>query len=474
MFMIGKSVARRVGDGVDRGSQDRQVSGASRPKRKSVSHTQSWRSVAVRLLLIVMAALGGWPALLQAELKPESAGRIEALGPPSPHTILYFLFDASPELSKYVLFDADTLETKAWISTGTIPALSPSPDGRTLYVADTWMNGPQLLRSDVISFYDTRDYSFSGKIDMPENRRAILGPQFRTAVVHEGRFLLVLNFKPGSGITVVDTTERRVVADIDTPGCTLLYPTGKRSVSLICGNGSLLTLELDDNGQLTKQARSEPFFDPDVDPVMENAAVIAGTWFFPSYSGDVYPVDLSGELPVFRERWSLVDRNAQPAAEPQTAGLLSRVLGSSKQPVAEEDGVWRPGGTQYIAAHAARGELYVLMHPVAMSGDHDHAFPGTEVWVYDAASQVLKRRITLKDMANTVYVTADDNPIMVTSGISLLHGSRDSSIPPAKQVIPPVSNIQVYDAATGEFLREAMEMGMTYHFFDAPGSGGAR
>jgi hypothetical protein len=109
-----------------------------------------------------------------------------------------------------------------------------------------------------------------------------------------------------------------------------------------------------------------------------------------------------------------------------------------------------------------------------MSGQNDHAFPGTEVWVFDAAGKTLKRRIPLKAMANTVYVTLDDHPLMITSGISVLHGDRDSKIPPAMQVMGLTSDIQVYDAATGEFLREAKELGMTYYFQAAPGSGGVR
>ena len=39
----------------------------------------------------------------------------------------------------------------------------------------------------------------------------------------------------------------------------------------------LLTLHLDSNGRLAKRISSEPFFDPDVDPVNENAAALGRT-----------------------------------------------------------------------------------------------------------------------------------------------------------------------------------------------------
>ena len=430
-------------------------------RRWGTRRARSLRIVASLVTCMLAGGVGSWPAPTQAALTAEPLGQVKTLGAPSPHWILYFLFDGSPEFSKYVLWDADTLEYRAWITTGYIPSLQQSPDGRALYVADTFMDGPKLLRRDVVSFYDTRDYSVSGFIEMPENRRAMLGPQFRTAVIDDGRFFLVLNFKPGTGISVIDTSERRVVSEVNTPGCSLLYPTGKRGVSMICGDGSLLTIQFDEKGQAVKQTRSDPFFDPNVDPVMENAAAIGGTWYFLSYAGDVHVVDLSGDEPAFRGRWPLVDRVAQPAAK------------SSKE-AKVQDGPWRPGGVQYIAANAARGELYVLMHPVAMSGENDHSFPGTEVWVFDAAGKTLKRRIPLKTMANTVYVTLDDHPLLIVSGVSLLHGDLRTKIPPAMQVMGPVSDIQVYDAATGEFLREAKELGMTYYFQAAPGSGGVR
>lgn len=412
-----------------------------------------WRFSA--LCLLVLIGVGHGSPQAQAEPGPEPLSETLELGPVSPHWVLYFMFEPSAEISKYVLFDADTANYKAWITTGYLPSLQQSPDGRELYVADTFLDGPERLRRDVVSFYDTRDYSFSAKIEMPRNRRAMMGPQFRTALVNEGRLLLVFNF-PRHGVSVIDTRARTVVAEVETPGCSLLYPTGERGVSMICGDGGLLTLQFDSGGQVREQVKSEPFFDPNVDPVHENAAVIGGTWYFLSYSGDVYPVDLSGDEPVFHE-------------------VLALLGSETRQPSENDDsGPWRPGGVQPIAAHASRGEIYVLMHPVAMSGAHDHTFPGTEVWVFDTANGERLRRLPLNDLMNTVFVTADDEPLMVTSGISLLYGGEDAQVPGNREVIPTVSSIQVYDAATGEYLREMKEAGMTYYFETAPGSGGVR
>ena len=89
--------------------------------------------------------------------------------------MLYVSWGSSSESSRYVLFDADTAEYKTYIATGMMPSLQQSPDGRELYVADTYLDGPERLRRDVVSIYDTRDYSLSSKIELPENRRGAHG-----------------------------------------------------------------------------------------------------------------------------------------------------------------------------------------------------------------------------------------------------------------------------------------------------------
>ncbi len=415
--------------------------------------TRSWLLGAACLLAI---SVGSLAAQVRADLAPEPLFVTTELGPASPHWVLYVSWGSSSESSRYVLFDADTAEYKTYIATGMMPSLQQSPDGRELYVADTYLDGPERLRRDVVSIYDTRDYSLSSKIELPENRRALMAPHARTALIDGGRFLVLFNFTPGTGITVIDTSARSVVGEIATPGCALVYPTGARGVSMLCGDGRLLTLHLDSNGHLAKRISSEPFFDPDVDPVIENATALGSTWYFPSYSGDVYPVDLSGDEPVFHEPWPLVDHDEEPA------NFLMAFLSGGKA------GPWLPGGAQLISAHAARGELFVLMHPVAWSGgEGDHIFPGAEVWVYDAAAKVRTRRLALQGLGAAVFVTADDRPLMLVSGI-------DPDSLQSESIVPSISTLEVYDAATGEYLRQLTDMGFTINFEAAPGSGRSR
>ena len=465
---VDQEACGRAGPGVDSGTSELDRWVGVRPTRYALwRNTGSW-CLGVLCLLTIIASAAPSGADPPHGLQPHN---IE-LGSPSPHWVLYGMFESQAETSKYVLLDADTAKYKAWLSTGFLPSLQQSPDGREIYVADTYLDGPERLRRDVLSIYDASDYSFSSKLEMPENSRAMMGPRATTALIDDGRFLVLFTFTPATGIRVMDTSARRFVAEVATPGCSLVYPTGKRGVSMLCGDGRMPTLHFDSSGQLTKRVTGEPFFDPDVDPVQENAGVIEGTWYFPSYSGKIYPVDLSRDEPVFHEPWALVDHDSEPKEE--RAGFMSKLLPFLGQ--GKEEGSWHPGGVQLISTHAERGELFVLMHPRALSGDaNDHAFPGKEVWVYDISTKARTRRIKLNSLTNAIHVTADDQPLLVTAGVSVLHGEgKESHAPVAEEVVPVFSIVEVYDAVAGDYLRETKDTGIVWSIEAVSGSGGVR
>src|SRR5436309_15480952 len=134
---------------------------------------------------------------------------------------------------------------------------------------------------------------------------------------------------------------------------------------MLCANGAALSVLLDDEGGTARLERSEPFFDPQKDPVTEKAVRRGNEWLFVSFEGVVHPVDVGGEKPRFGETWSLVDEADRRAS-------------------------WRIGGGQHLAVHAASGRLYALMH---QGGPDTHKEPGSEVWVYDLATRRRVQRI---------------------------------------------------------------------------------
>jgi len=132
---------------------------------------------------------------------------------------------------------------------------------------------------------------------------------------------------------------------------------------MICGDGALLFVSLKEDGSLQDKQRTEAFFDPQKDPLTEKGIRVAQTWYFVSFEGYLYSIDVGNNLDspstMFSKPWSLISEG-------------------------ERNEHWRIGGRQFFAIHNASQELYVLMH----IGDVDtHKTGGTHLWKFDLARQ---------------------------------------------------------------------------------------
>lgn len=372
--------------------------------------------------------------IASADLAAEPLNRNADLPPVGPHSVWTADIDMNDiATSRYVLVDGDAGQVRGMLRTGAFPTLMTSKDGRFLYVSESWNRGPRRIREDFLTVYDARTLRIDEVIELPGRRRALMAPRDRSALTNDGSLVLVFNFTPATSLTVVDVDARRVIGNVPTPGCSLVYPTGPRGVSMICGDGSLLTIHFDAAGAVEATHRSEPFFDPDADPVIENAARLGDRFLFTTYGGMLHEVDLSGERPVFGEPWPLVDQDAEPAS------FLATLFTGGKA------GPWKPGGYQLMTAHEASGRLFVAMHPVTWSGgEGDHVFPGPEVWVYDLAARERVDRIELRGVAISIHVTQDDAPLLVAGAVDV-----ETEEP----------GLEFYDVATGRFVRDLSEPG---------------
>jgi methylamine dehydrogenase heavy chain len=230
----------------------------------------------------------------------------------------------------------------------------------------------------------------------------------------DGRFLLIYNFTPAQSITVVDTRSRTFVGEIETSGCALVYPTGRRSFFSLCADGAVLHTVLDDSGHARRSDRTEPLFDVDKDPVTEKGVRLGDTWYFVSFGGTLYPVRLEQGNLKLQKPWSLLNA-AQKAQN------------------------WRPGGLQQLAIHAGLNRLYSIMHQGPLE---THKDPGREVWVYDLARQTRVQKITMKSDSGSIQVTRDSHPLLFSIFI-------ESNI------------LDVYDATSGNLLRSVADIGTT-------------
>ena len=407
----------------------------------------------LRAILLCLAASG----VAGAGPQPETVGKVVALpARPGPHW--FWLSDIL--LHRTALFDADAGELLATLSSGTggvgfVIAPLFAPDHREVYLAETYYSrGVRGERTDVVTVYDAATLQPLDEIGIPPRRAEYFPGNAANALSDDGRFAAVFNLTPVTSLSIVDVKSRRFTTEVSTPGCSLVYAAGPRRFLMLCANGAALTVALDDTGHETRVERSEPFFDPQKDPVTEKAVRRGSEWLFVSFEGVVHPVDVAGDTPRFGETWSLVGDADRRAA-------------------------WRVGGGQHLAVHAASGRLYALMH---QGGPDTHKEAGTEVWVYDLATRRRVQRIPVpnplagfvgqqlaasgrgrmarftgwflpKVLPNPgverILVTQDDHPVLVMS----------ASLPPT---------LTIHDAMTGAVVRQVSEPGLAASLLFAP------
>jgi methylamine dehydrogenase heavy chain len=373
------------------------------------------------LLILVLSLPAAAAAEVVSESRPES---VVLPAEANPHWVWVsdIVFHHMADGKAY-LVDGDSGKFLGMLSTGMgfiAPAL-PS-DYSEIYSPEIYFSrGIRGERTDVITFYDTRELKPTGEVVIPPRRFAAMPTLNYSSITDDNRFLVVYNFTPAQSVSVVDLKERRLVGETETAGCALVLPSGDRRFNMLCGDGALLTVTLDDQGEVVGKHRGEPFFDPAKDWVTEKAVRWGDTWIFVSFNGNVYPVDVSGEIPIAGKTWSMFSD-------------------------AERDESWRPGGIQHLAVHQSSGRLYALVHQGEV---FTHKDPGMDVWVYDLEKQQQLQKIKLNDIATSIQVSKDDAPLM----FSIFIGNP---------------TLDVYDAISGKHLRSVGEIGFTPTLLQTP------
>ena len=349
-----------------------------------------------------------------ADLPNDQAGKVETLPVPYPNdwVIVHDIAFDHMSVGRFMVLDINGGDIKDYFkgsfNGGAIAAFAQALNKPEMYVLEHYYDrGTRGNRTDLLTIYDRATLAPVHEIilDDPKLKRAeILVSKFVISLIDDERFLLFYSFTPGTFVTVIDLEKREVVNGVPLPTCAGIFPTGERGFSSLCGNGSMVSYQLDEDGQVTEQGKIEPFFNVDQDALFERPAIIGGTGYFPSFSGAVQEIDLSGSAAVLGEKWSLLN---------------------------EEDRAqnWRPGGA-WLTATDSTGRLYVMMHPDGGEGSHDN--PGSEIWVFDTAGKARVQRIALTLPAIAFDITMGDAPKIVTTNIEM--------------------KLEVYDARSGEHV----------------------
>ena len=277
------------------------------------------------------------------------------------------------------------------------------------------------------------------------------------ALSDDERFVAVFNYTPATSLSIVDVEKRVFVAEIAIPGCSLAYAAGPRRFASLCADGALLLLSLDASGHEAGRQRSQPFFDPNADPVTEKAVRL----------GDTLALRL-----VRRTRAS--GRRVRPGAALRRALVAARHRRSQGRAGASGAcSIWRCTGRPGASTRSCtRGEPTRTSKPARSSGcttsrrgaacsGSSCAAPASRISAFRSASTWPWPFSRIPDWlvyylpefaVGAVAVTQDAQPLLVT-------GSNFSG------------SLAVYDALSGEFLRRVAPGNMTTLGIQTPFTG---
>ncbi len=304
-------------------------------------------------------------------------------------------------------------QVKGSFNSSNIAAFAQSATRPEVYVAETFYSrGNRGDRSDVVTVYDKVNLRPIAEIPLTGNKRASVMPgRHALAMSGDETMLMAYFFTPATSIGIIDVAKRALVNEVPLPNCAQAYPTGKRGFSSLCGNGSMVSFQLDATGRVASTKTLKPFFDVDQDALFEKPVIVKGMGYFPTFTGNLQEIDLRGDHAVMGKRWNLV-------------------------PQPERGRNWRPGGAMLTGADDA-GRLYVLMHPDGKEGSHKDG--GPEVWVYDVAKQMRVQRMVLKTWGISIEATRGKKPLLLVTNAEM--------------------SVDVYDAQAGKHLRNIAEFG---------------
>jgi methylamine dehydrogenase heavy chain len=324
-----------------------------------------------------------------------------------------------------------------------------------LYVASTYYSRRSHgERTDALVIYDARTLAPVGEVVLPPKKASNGGGTNLGAVLDDGRFAVVFNQTPANSVSVVDLVERRLVGEIATGGCALVYPAGPRRFGMLCLDGTALAIALDESGAEASRSASAKFFDAAKDPVTEKGVRLApggGRWLFASFDGNAHEVDFAASpAPAVADAWPLFSD-------------------------AERADGWRVGGRQHLAYHAASGRLYSLVH----QGEADsHKEPGPELWVYDVAARAKLRAIEVPNLSASALRDLLELPrggalewllraAVPNAGADAVVVTQDAA-PVLALTNSDAPVIAVLDASTGELVREISEPGLAIGLLVVP------
>ncbi len=312
-------------------------------------------------LLATGLTLAAPPKAVPPELPAETLGESSLAGRSPARVYVADVTISHISDGRIRVYDAEKGQFLGMISTGYAGNFAVNPAQSELYVATTYLaRGSRGERVDVLEVHDTQTLGFKWEVTLPPKRAQALNYRGLVSRTGDGRFVLVQNATPATSITVVNLQTKLVVGEVSTPGCWGTMPAAQGArFSMLCGDGKVATITLNEQGQVAERQLSDKLFDADQDPWFHHAEQVGDRYWFVSFQGQVTELNLGG-----------------PVA--QKVGQTSLVNAQDKK------ANWRPGGYQNFAVDPSGRRLVAAMHRNGAEGSHKR--PADQLWVLDLAS----------------------------------------------------------------------------------------
>ena len=321
---------------------------------------------------------GLWPAAARADtpLPPETIGTT-VLSAPQPSWFMITDEKAS------MLFDADDGEMLGQLSHNWYtPAVVTLPSRGEAYYIDSYNSrGVTGTRTDLLIVADLSTLTTKAEIDIPEKTAALQIRQ-HIALLEDERHVAVFNMTPAQSVSIVDVVDREFVTEISTPGCAVIMPTGPRGFLMLCGDGTLQLIGLDEQGQEATRTRSKSFFNVEEDPVFDRVVHTGSGWLLVTHEGLVREAGSDDGRIRLGDAWTLLTDE-------------------------DKEDEWRPGGTQPFSLHRDSALLYVLMHQGEIDTQDED---GSEVWVFDTNRRKRVARLVLPVETSNLLASQEPAP----------------------------------------------------------------
>lgn len=275
----------------------------------------------------------------------------------APGRNLFVMLPSASGASTIEVLGADDFAIKGSLPPGTFPQMVLAHDSSRLFTASTYARrivfGPT---SSIVHEWDVNHLTLKTETEIPDKMAEFFHASSMISISRDDAMLFVQNATPATSVSVVDTKDAKLIAEVPTPGCWTVMPAPNDATrfSTVCGDGTLESFTVSPDGKFSTPVRSDKFFDVEADAVFTGPARAGHTLIFPTFKGKLLVVD-----------------DSEPKAKlVKTIDMVSGVPGD-----------WAPGGMEVIAYNAPTNDAFVLMHSGAVEGSHKK--PAEEIWTVD-------------------------------------------------------------------------------------------